>query len=258
MVTRETPWPQGTPAWVDITVSDLGRSQQFYSGLFGWTFTDSSEEMGGYTNALLDGRTVAGMSPPMPGAEDAGHEWTVYLAVDDAQAAHRALTEAGATAAFEPMEVGPFGTMAIYADPTGAVFGTWQSGEHTGWQVWQDNGAACWAEAMVSDFERGKAFYQKAFGFEVTDMSVDGTPYGLLRLPGSAEDDGVAGIAVPEEGGPHWLITFAVPDVDATAEKASSSGGAVAMAPFDMEYGRYAVVTGPDGEKFGLLAAAEM
>lgn len=256
MVVRSEPWPQGSPAWTDLTVSDLPRSQAFYTGLFGWSFTGGGEEYGGYCNAVLDGRAVAGISPPMPGGEggEAPHTWTVYLAADDAQAVHQTVTAVGGSAVLEPMQVGPFGTMAVYADPTGAVFGTWQSGEHSGWQLWQENNAVCWAEAMVGDFESGKQFYARAFGYTYTDMSAEGTPYATFRPRGAAEDMG--GIGVPEGQPPHWLVTFAVEDADATAARATDSGGSVVMEPFDMEYGRYAVLAGPDGEPFGVLQAA--
>lgn len=51
------------------------------------------------------------------------------------------------------------GTMAVYADPTGAVFGTWQSGTHTGYNLYNEPGAVLWSEAMVGDFDVAREFY---------------------------------------------------------------------------------------------------
>ena len=36
MVTRDSPWPSGTPCWVDLGVDDVSRATAFYSRLFGW------------------------------------------------------------------------------------------------------------------------------------------------------------------------------------------------------------------------------
>ena len=101
--------------------SDLDRTQAFY--VLGWTYTESQPEYGGYLNALVDGRTVAGLSPTMEGMEDAPHVWSVYLATDDIAADAAKAADAGAAALFEPMEVGPFGFMGMWNDPTGAAFG---------------------------------------------------------------------------------------------------------------------------------------
>jgi uncharacterized protein len=35
MVRRNTPWPAGTPCWVEIDVPDLQKARAFYSELFG-------------------------------------------------------------------------------------------------------------------------------------------------------------------------------------------------------------------------------
>jgi predicted enzyme related to lactoylglutathione lyase len=36
MVQRDTPWPDGTPCWVDLGTDDVARATTFYSTLFGW------------------------------------------------------------------------------------------------------------------------------------------------------------------------------------------------------------------------------
>lgn len=48
MVTRDTPWPAGTPAWIDIMVPDLEKGAAFYGGLFGWDVKLGPPETGGY------------------------------------------------------------------------------------------------------------------------------------------------------------------------------------------------------------------
>lgn len=47
MTVRDTPWPVGTPCWVDLMTSDIGAAKEFYGGLFGWELVDQGEEAGG-------------------------------------------------------------------------------------------------------------------------------------------------------------------------------------------------------------------
>ncbi len=61
MPTRDTPWPNGTSCWVDIGVPDVEAAKAFYSDLLGWDYAGGGEEFGGYLNATLRGRTVAGI-----------------------------------------------------------------------------------------------------------------------------------------------------------------------------------------------------
>lgn len=63
MSVHEGSWVPGTPCWVDISVPDLARSQAFYRGVLGWEFTPGSEEFGGYTTALVNGRGRRHVAP---------------------------------------------------------------------------------------------------------------------------------------------------------------------------------------------------
>lgn len=252
MVVRHESWPTGTPAWIDISVTDLERSQAFYRAVLGWEFGDSDPEMGGYTNAMLGSEVVAGMAPRMEGMEEGPHVWTTYLAVEDAGQVMQQVTDHGGQVVFPVMEVGSFGTMAMATDPTGAAFGVWQAGEHTGVDVVNEPGSLVWNDAMVGDLEAGKTFYADVFGYHYADMPGAGTAYVTASLEEGS--DPVCGLGQVEEGqAPSWSTNFAVADADATVQRVTEAGGGVVMAPFDFEYGRMAVVTGPDGETFGVV-----
>ena len=49
---------------------------------------------------------------------------------------------------------------------------------------------------------------------------------------------------------PHWSVTFAVDDADATAAGAAELGGEVTVAPFDAPWVRMTVITDPQGARF--------
>lgn len=252
MTTHEGVWPAGTPCWVDLSVSDVTRSQTFYHALFGWEFSAAASEYGGYTNAFVGGLRVAGMSPPMVPDSYLSSSWSVYLATTDSQAAHRAIRAAGGVSVFEPTLVQPHGTMAVYADSTGAVFGTWEGAKHSGYELSGEHGSVAWCEGMVGDFEAAKRFYTEVFGFEYTDMAPSEGSYAMFTVPGGERPAG--GIGSVEPGNPPgWSVTFEVDDVDAALLRVQAHGGEVVNQPFDFDYGRLAYVSGPDHEVFGLM-----
>lgn len=254
---RTTPRPVGAPAWVDITVTDIERSQEFYRAVLGWDYSGGEAEFGGYRNATVAGKVVAGMAPPMEGQEDGPHFWTVYLAVDDSEGVAQRITDAGGSTMLPPMQAGPFGTMGIFADPTGAVFATWQPHSHGGFELDGEPGSVAWTEAMVGDFERGKRFYTDVFGWTYEDLSGDGMEYAIFTTPGD-EAGMTGGIGrVDAEEAPYWSVVFAVDGTDEAVHRVRDIGGGVLVEPFDFEHGRLAVVTGPDGEPFGLITQAE-
>jgi len=37
MTTRDAPWPEGTPCWVDLSAPDVAKAREFYSDVFSWT-----------------------------------------------------------------------------------------------------------------------------------------------------------------------------------------------------------------------------
>ncbi|MCM3688695.1 VOC family protein [Kocuria rosea] len=259
MTTNPNPWPAGTPCWVDLMAGDLERTQTFYRDVLGWTFTKSQAEYGGYCNALAGGEVVAGLSPTPEGMEAAPHVWSVYLATNDIGADGAKAVEAGATPVFEPMEIGPFGSMGVWTDPTGAEFRLWQSHEHTGFNRVEEPGAVAWCDLMTADSATAQDFYRTVFGYTYQDIGDENMPYALFTVPGGEQPAGGIGGPAPDAGDaqPGWSVAFQVEDVDAAAERVRRAGGSVSSEPSDFEYGRMAVVAGPDGEVFVVMTPAE-
>src|SRR5487761_917681 len=116
MVTRDTPWPAGTPCWVDLSVDDVAEAVDFYQALFGWDVRDGGPDAGGYSLAYSNGRIVAGLGPKMssPGQPSM---WMTYLATEDADATAATIKGAGGQLVQEPMDVMKQGRMAIVMDP---------------------------------------------------------------------------------------------------------------------------------------------
>lgn len=255
MTLRDTAWPEGTPSWVDLMVADPGRAAAFYGALFGWRFEDQGEEYGHYSIATIDGRAVAAVGPQPPAADGQGAAWTTYLAVADVDKTVTKIGEAGGHVLVPPGDVGDSGRMAIAADPTGAVFGLWQAGDHIGAGIANVPATMVWNECMTRDFETAKAFYERVFGYRFDDLSNDGFVYGVLNVG----DRTVGGLGqlpaeVPAEVPPHWSVYFGVIDTDAAVAKVAELGGRRLSDPQDSPYGRMAQMLDDQGVPFTLIS----
>lgn len=258
-MSKRTSYAPGTPSWVDLGSPDLDGSVEFYSGLFGWEVpaSENIEQTGGYRRATKDGADVAGMMPLMQ--EGQPPAWSSYVSVADADATAAAVKEAGGSVFAEPMDVMDLGRMAVFADPTGAVFGIWQPGTFPGAGLVNEPGALAWNELGTRDVAAAKAFYGAVFGWGFDDQAMGemGT-YTVLKLG----EDMVGGMMditgrVPDEVPAHWLAYFAVDDTDAALEKITGSGGTVAFGPIDIPAGRFAVVRDPNGATFAVIKTSE-
>lgn len=255
MVTRDTAWPAGTPCWVDLGVTDVGKARDFYGGLFGWDILQGPPEAGGYSMCTVGGRPVAGIGPKM-GPADVPTVWTTYLATDDADATAVKITGAGGQVMMEPFEVMDAGRMFIAADPGGAVFGVWQARAHTGVGLANEPGALCWNENMSRNYEGNKAFYREVFGYDFGDVGFD--TYATLDLDGRPVGGiGAIGPEQPAELPANWGTYFAVADTDAAVQKAVELGGSVVAPPWDTPYGRMAVLRDDQGGVFAVMTVAQ-
>ena len=254
MTTRTDKFAAGTPTWNDVAVDDLDAAITFYSRLFGWHVEHGPAEFGGYSNATAQGSLVAGLAPKM--APDMPSVWTTYLATDDIDATTAAITAHGGTIAFPAMAVMDLGSMAIAADPAGAVFGLWQAGTHTGFQRYNEPGSVTWNEVFVSDFDAGKAFYGAVFGYTFDDVG-GSTKYASMQIEGNrvAGIGELGGVDMPAAGQPVWNTYFSVADADAVTAQVDELGGTVLSAAQDTPYGRIALVADPSGAPFSLHQA---
>lgn len=259
-MSERSSYAPGTPCWVDLGSPDLDASIEFYGSLFGWDVPESanSEATGGYRQAMLRGRPVGGMMPLMQ--EGQPPAWTSYVSVADAAATAAKVTDAGGSVIAEPMEVLELGSMAVFADPTGAVIGIWQPNTFPGAGVINEPGALSWNELNTRDLAAAKEFYGAVFGwtFEDNDMGEVGS-YTTISLG----EDMVGGIldmserGVPEQVPAHWQVYFAVEDTDAAIEQAKQGGGSVMVPPMEVPAGRFSILLDPHGVSFAVIALSE-
>lgn len=245
--------PNGAPCWVDLMSSDPEASKAFYGGLFGWEAEAANPDFGGYTNLTKDGERVAGLMQAQPdmGASDV---WSVYLAVDDAQATIDAAGKSGGAVIVGAEAVADLGVMGVVTDPGGAVIGMWQPGTHRGGLV-ATTGAPCHFELHTRDHDASVAFYQRVFGWK-TDPVGDSPDFRYTLLAGMPDGEGAgimdASAFLPDDVPAHWAVYFQVDDVDAALARTEELGGATVAAAERTPYGVLATATDSTGAMFKL------
>jgi predicted enzyme related to lactoylglutathione lyase len=278
----------GVPCWVDAREPDPEAAMDFYAGLFGWQFEDvmpagsdgkyfiaRSEATG---SSIFDASCeshsgdVAAVGS-MPEAAPPTAMWNTYIWVDSADEAASRVRDAGGGVVMEPYDVRDACRIAAFTDPEGAAFRVWEAKEHKGARVVNDPGSLNFNGLNTRDVDGAKSFYGSVFGWQTMDT---GGGVEMWTLPGYGDylegyhsdlrkqmaeagapegfEDVVATInpIADDQPGtpPHWSVTFAVADADATAAKATELGGKVIVPPFDAPWVRMTVIGDPQGATF--------
>jgi predicted enzyme related to lactoylglutathione lyase len=243
--------PPGTPTWVDLSTTDVDAGRTFYEKLFGWTTDEpAGPEFGGYAMFRSNGKLVAGSGPVMG---DGPPAWNTYVRSADAGATAQKVRDAGGDVVAGPMVIGDSGTMAMFRDPTGAYFGIWQNGLHTGAELFNEPVALTWNELGTRNLDAAKRFYAAVFGWgaegaDYVEWQLDGK-----RIGGCIHLDQ---FGVPAEVPANWLAYFDVANLDETVQRVESLGGTVNVPPRDIpEVGRFAVVADPQGAVFAVFSS---
>ncbi|MFG2993674.1 VOC family protein [Streptomyces sp. NPDC048257] len=252
---------EGAPCWVDAMFTDVEGAKTFYADVLGWTFGEASTEYGNYTQAYSDGKAVAAVVPPMPGT-DAPSQWCLYFASPDAAATAEKVTANGGEVLMGPMQVGAFGTMLIAKEPSGAVFGVWQPGEHKGFEKMGEPGSYAWAEVFTREPAKADAFLPKVFPYGAQQMDAGDDPEAAgmdfkVFSVGSGGNPVLGRMNMGDEFPPeipsYVQIYFGVPDCDEAVSKTQKHGGKLHFGPMDSPFGRFAAVTDPQGAAFAVI-----
>lgn len=262
----------GVPCWVDTTQPDPEAAVRFYGELFGWEFENVLPEASeaSYFMARIRGGDVAAIGSIPEGAPLMAM-WNTYIWVESAEEAAAKARDAGGGAT-EPFDIPDSGRMSVLTDPEGAAFRVWQAEKHRGAQVVNEHGSLNFNNLATRDLDRAKAFYGDVFGWQTLalpsgvmwalpaygehleeatpglrkQMAQMGAPEGFIDVVAAvnpiADDDRTTS--------PHWSVTFAVDDADATAAKAKALGGQVVAGPIDAPWTRMAVINDPQGATF--------
>jgi predicted enzyme related to lactoylglutathione lyase len=254
MMMSEVELKHGLFSWTDLAVPDAAAGKAFYSTLFGWGYEDRPAGDGmTYTIFTREGKDVAGLftQPPEMIAQGEPPAWTSYVLVDDVDAVTSRATELGGRVLMAPADVMEAGRMSVIQDPTGAVVSLWQAGDFKGAADFNEPVSLTWNELYTRSAPEARAFYTALLGWTIEDQEVGGPqPYAMISV-GDRPNGGVMPIT-PEMGDvpPHWMVYFAVDDVDQMAGRVAELGGSVVVPPTDIGVGRFAVACDDQGAAF--------
>ena len=238
----------GKFVWFELVTANPAKAQAFYGEVLGWKV--EKYPMEGFTYEMIK----AGDAPVGGYAEPRGKapaHWISHVSVADVDAAVKKAVAAGATVVEPATDVPTVGRMARIRDPFGAELFLFRgAGEDMPDAV--GAGRFCWNELTTTDDAKALAFYEKVVGWTHRDMDMGpGGTYHVLQEGGTDR----AGLTAGEKGAPsQWLPYVEVPDADATSKRAAKLGGKVEIPPTDIpNVGRFAVLSDPDGARFGIL-----
>jgi uncharacterized protein len=113
---------------VELNSTDVDKAKTFYGKLFDWTLEDTKMGENGdldYTMIKVGKGTGGGMMTQL--IPNAGSAWLPYVEVADIKASTKKAASLGAKVMKDVTEITNMGWLSIIVDPTGAMFGLWQT-----------------------------------------------------------------------------------------------------------------------------------
>lgn len=221
---------------------DVEGARAFYRGVIGLDFSTPAECTGLEIWPLHERARALG----------APAHWLGQLAVDDVEATATRLEAIGAQR-LGPTVVRPDGsTYATLRDPLGGIVAI------RGRASAPTQSPVAWHHLHTTDVERSSAIYGEHFGMRVLEtLDAPGIEGGVRTFAWGDSDKAVGSIAntARSEGvHPHWLVYFAVPNLDSAIARVLDLGGK-ALPPVALPDGhRLAGCDDPQGAAFGLIA----
>jgi predicted enzyme related to lactoylglutathione lyase len=108
---------------LELSTPDLAKAKEFYTAMFGWTYTDNDMGPSGIYSTFKPDSGPAGGIYSMPGMPTF---WLPYIGVEEIKAATEKTVSLGAKVHMGPQEIPHVGWMTILVDPTGATIAIFQ------------------------------------------------------------------------------------------------------------------------------------
>ena len=113
--------------WFEVLGSDSGRTQRFYTELFGWTVGGADSSAPSY--GMADTGAGRGIQGGL-GASEENHWATIYASVPDVEQTLAKAESLGGSRIYGPMAVDDHMQTGAFRDPAGNVFGVYHHGAH--------------------------------------------------------------------------------------------------------------------------------
>ena len=242
----------------EIAGPDGPKLQQFYRDLFGWNVTVQGEDMGFYglvqTNEGGIGGGIFQTGDDMP-----SNYVTVYIQVDDLQAALDKVSGMGGNSVMPPMEIAPgMGSIAMFTDPANNCMGLYSLPTEWDGEMPPKGKAPPVVHFEVGGEDAGalENFYTQMFDWQINYME-----QAQIRFV-QQESEGIGGaIFQHREGMPPNApsVGVMVDDLQAYLDKAVGLGGTALMQPMDIPggFGSLAIFYDIAGNRIALFKSPE-
>lgn len=254
----------GTPIWFDNPTPDREAGKEFYSAVFGWGwFEFTTDALGTYSIGTLNGKQVAALVDDRYTSRDADGPkmWRAYFLSDDVEAAAAKCVDLGGKMLRGKQSHGDLGRSIECATSEGAAFILWSGRDTLAGRATMEYGTPRWPEYYTRDLEGTYRLFQEAIGitFKPTELPVDASGATTYTYHIMTDNSGgaVGGMFEMGEGWEelpcHMMVYFSVESCDDAAKLVSDNGGRVCVPPYDMPFGKFAVLEDPQGITFSVL-----
>lgn len=257
----------GAFCWIELVAKDPSAWRDFYAPLFGWSLVEGrANEKESFTVFTLNDRRAGGVRRIRPEQTAMGlaPHWKVHVAVESAEGVAAKVAALGGTVLEPPGEGHHVTRTAAFRDPAGAIFSVWEHANGQGLSTHGEDRAFCWADLKTPNPEPAWRFYSSLFGWRMAtgrhdacgDFHAHEALAGYYHIQnGDARIGGIPPLSQADrQTCPHWVIYFAVPDVDRVAANAVQLGATLHIAPRAIQnVGVISVIDDPEGARFGVF-----
>jgi predicted enzyme related to lactoylglutathione lyase len=116
----------GALCWADLNSTDAEKAAKFYSDWLGWTHETGKDGYRHIINGSGHENMIGGIMPRMHAPPGTPSHWMPYIHVADCKATAAKAAQLGAITMMPADVMQDVGTIAVLADPQGAVFALYQ------------------------------------------------------------------------------------------------------------------------------------
>jgi hypothetical protein len=236
----------------DLVTNDLSAATAFYGGLFGWEF----EKRRDYAVVFAGDRDMGTIfQRELPPDATRKPRWVAYMSVPDVAAAQQIVINKGGSTVLAPRTVPDLGTLAIFSDAEGAVFGAMRLDGGDPEDYLAEPGEWIWIQLLSRDAVRAGDFYGQLAPYELFDNALsERSGSYVLASEGYARAGLVTIPAERTDIQPTWLPFVRVASIVDAVARVQPLGGRVLVAPRqDLADGKVAVIADPTGAAIGIL-----
>jgi predicted enzyme related to lactoylglutathione lyase len=229
----------------ELQAPDDSALAKFYSELFGWHVQPMPE----MSYNVVDTHAGKGINGGF-GQSDKPFA-TIYVAVDDPQAALDKAAALGGKIVMPVTEIPNVVTLAQFTDIEGNLVGIVKGGEDGPGVSEGSNPPVAWFEIVGNEPKKLWDFYRELFGWEIKESETDQFVYGEVQPP---DGKGIGGGIGSGEQGPMISVWASVDDLQKYLDRAQSLGAKTIVPPRKVdEHLEIAMFVDVQGVPFGLF-----